>query len=151
MSVTVQIQVDDSGITCGDARYFFSNMDLIKISFRDALESADTNIEVELIYKNTCLETLTFGKNSIDLVRGIADSARKQGVKVESILDTMSICPTCGKRVANNAISCPSCGYVFAQNQPKAQVQPSSKGGGLGFGGTILAVIIAIVIVGFIG
>lgn len=147
----VTVQVDDAGITCGDAKYFFRNMDLIKISFREALQSNDTNIEVELMYKNTCLESLTLEKNSIDFARRVADSARKQGVKVESILDTMSICPTCGKRVANNAISCPSCGYVFAQNQPKVQAQPSSNGGGLGFGGTILAVIIAIVIVGFVG
>lgn len=71
-----------------------------------------------------------------------------QSVKPQPVKNKMMVCPTCGHNVATNAISCPSCGYVFSQNQLRVQQQQS---GGLGFVGTVLAIIVAVAIIGFIG
>ena len=60
-------------------------------------------------------------------------------------------CPDCGKVISKDAYMCPHCGCPFPGNFKGATQQPTPKGNsGLGLFGTIVAIVVAILIVWYI-
>lgn len=145
-----EIKYDENGLTTSGKYILFDKMTEINVV---RLEDG-----IDVLWKSDAFNgNFAFTPASPDQYKFVKDFTiiarnKNKNIRVDSFLDNMMICPTCKKLVAINAISCPSCGYVFQQNQPVTQPVSQSQGsGGLGFWGTVLAIIVAIAIIGFIG
>lgn len=128
--------VDDSGITIDDILYPWSNIKRL-----DLVDMPSGTVDF-YIFGNSLLKSFNMNiKENSDFFKVLVNKAREHSVAVEALPKGMQMCPTCGNFVAQNAMNCPTCGHVF-------RVQNS---GGLGFVGTVLAIIVAVVIIGLGG
>jgi uncharacterized membrane protein YvbJ len=61
-------------------------------------------------------------------------------------------CPDCGRTISKNAYVCPQCGHPFPKNMRGIKTDSKASGtrSGLGIGGTIIAIVIAALIIWYI-
>ena len=148
--MATNVHVDAEKIIFNDISFLYEKMIRLEVNkFNDN----DMEVKVETD-SHTGRFTIPINSDNYQFAKILVNNARNanKNTVVISFLDSMMLCPVCKKLVANNAMSCPSCGYVFQKNQPVTQPASQSQGsGGLGFGGTVLAIIVAIAIIGFIG
>lgn len=145
-----EIKYDENGLTTSGNYILFEKMTDIQVvkleNGMDVLWRSE-GFKGHFSFEPANADNYKFVKNFTIIAR-----KKNKNIRVDSFLDNMMLCPTCNKLVAINAISCPSCGYVFQQNQPVTQPVSQSQGsGGLSFWGMVWAIIVAIAIIGFIG
>ncbi len=76
----------------------------------------------------------------------IIDTEKGQQFNASAPRDTLMQCPDCGRMISKNALSCPQCGCPFPGNYPQTKSQeqsPAKSSGGTGILGTIIAIVIA--------
>lgn len=129
----MRISFDETGLTIGEAKYSWQSINKI------VLADEPNNYFGVYVFGNSLLNSFSMEKSKTDFIKKLMGAAAQNNTEVVAVPDNMIMCPTCGTLVAQNAMNCPSCGYVF------------QKSGGLGFFGTVFAIIVAVAIMGLIG
>lgn len=131
----MQVSFDGIGLTIGEAKHSWQSIKKI------VLEDLPNNNTGVYVFGNSLLNSFSMDNSKVDFLKQLAVAARKNNTEVVAVPKNMIMCPTCGTLVAENAMNCPSCGHVFQKQ----------KSGGLGFFGTVFAIIVAVAIMGLIG
>ena len=132
------IHYDSTGIKIGETFHSYSIIRRIVLS-----DAPMDKVNIYLFDANSRINYIAIsGTENIDFLKGLVSQARSHGVEIESLPSNMIMCPKCGTFVSPNAPTCVRCGHAFPKNQPN---------NGVGFFGVIVAVIVAVLIIAFVG